>query len=307
MSPEQRLEAALERAPVDAEALMLAYRDGAAALARARSDPAQSWREEHLNALVGRAHARLFRRAPPPGQRLRRFALGGWARRVRAQAAHTAAAAGIFLAGAGGGYAAVAYDPDAAAELLRPEQLAQIAGWTERGGWLLEARGSAAPLAAFSLFQNNAGAAVESFAAGLSFGAGTAWRLLENGVVHGAIWAAAWHADGLWLVASFTLPHGVLEFPAIFLAGGAGLRAGLALLAPGGRRRRQALIEEGREGALVMLGVLVLLGAAALIEGLVSSRLAGSPWAPVAALPGALVLAWILRSGRRRPAAGSAP
>jgi len=278
LTPEDRLQAALERTPPHADTLALAYRDAAAALARARSDPAQAWREERLNALVGRAHARLFREPVPPGRRVWEFAVRGWAASVRAQGAWTVAAAGIFLAAMAAGYAAVDFDPDAAADLLSPSHLGQIAAWKAEGGWLTQAEGASALYVSYRLFRKNAGIALDVFASGIALGLGTVWRLLENGVTLGAIWASAQQAGALPLLASFTACHGPMEFSAIFLAGGAGMRMGWSLVAPGARGRRRALIEVGREAGGVMVGVVVMLLGAALIEGLVSPKMVGS-WA----------------------------
>jgi uncharacterized membrane protein SpoIIM required for sporulation len=46
----------------------------------------------------------------------------------------------------------------------------------------------------------------------------------------------------LW---SFVAPHGVLELPAIFIAGGAGLRIAQGLLFPGLLPRRESLARAG--------------------------------------------------------------
>lgn len=298
MTPEDRLQAALERQPLEADTLALAYRDAAAALARARSDPAQAWREERLNALVGRAHARLFREPVPAGRRLRDFVTGGWAARVREQAVWTAAAAGIFVVAVVAGFGAVALDPDAATELLGPVELERIVAWGDAGRWLPHAEGVAAFGVAAEFFQKNASIALDVFASGIAFGLGSVWRLLHNGVAHGALWATARHHGALPLLVRFTVCHAPLEFPAIFLAGGAGMRMGWSLVAPGLRTRRRALIEESREAAGVMVGVVVMLLFAALIEGLISPKLSTS-WA---SLPfGCAVLAglvFVLRPAR---------
>jgi uncharacterized membrane protein SpoIIM required for sporulation len=286
MAPEDRLEAALAAEPVDADRLMLAYRDAGAALARARSDPAQAWREERLNTLLGRAHALLFRSPLPAGRRLLHYLAAGWLVAAWDQRRYTAAAAALFLGAWLATFRALVHDPDAAAWLLSAGTIEDIFRWSEAGVWLPSGLGAGAPLVVFETFKKNAGLALEVTASGLSLGLGSAWSLLENGVSLGAVWACAREAGGLRLLATFTSLHGALEFPAIFLAGGSGLRLGAALVAPGERSRRVALVEEGREASLVTLSAVGLLAAAALLEGAVSPRLAGSLAAP--AIGGAL-------------------
>jgi uncharacterized membrane protein SpoIIM required for sporulation len=71
----------------------------------------------------------------------------------------------------------------------------------------------------------------------------------------------------LW---SFVAGHGVLEFTAIFIAGGAGLMIGLAVLLPGERTRREALVERGTTAIKLLAGCIPLLVLAGLIEGFIS-------------------------------------
>jgi uncharacterized membrane protein SpoIIM required for sporulation len=72
------------------------------------------------------------------------------------------------------------------------------------------------------------------------------------------------------LLIKFVAPHGVLELTAICIAGGAGLVLAAALLIPGDRTRRRALVENGRR-AIQLIGVSsVLLVVAGALEGFVS-------------------------------------
>jgi uncharacterized membrane protein SpoIIM required for sporulation len=76
---------------------------------------------------------------------------------------------------------------------------------------------------------------------------------------------------------------------AIVLAGGAGLRIGWALLAPGRLSRRRALVESGKDGAQIVYGVFVLLVLAAFVEAFWSSI----GWMPSAVKYGVGGLVWI--------------
>jgi uncharacterized membrane protein SpoIIM required for sporulation len=72
---------------------------------------------------------------------------------------------------------------------------------------------------------------------------------------------------GLW---SFVAPHGVLELPAIFIAGGAGLVLGKGVVFPGTLPRRDSIAEAGAEAIRLLLGALPLLVIAGIVEGFVS-------------------------------------
>jgi uncharacterized membrane protein SpoIIM required for sporulation len=71
----------------------------------------------------------------------------------------------------------------------------------------------------------------------------------------------------LW---SFVAPHGVLELPAIFIAGGAGFVLARGLLFPGLLSRRESLALAGGESVRLVLGVIPLLLIAGTIEGFLS-------------------------------------
>jgi uncharacterized membrane protein SpoIIM required for sporulation len=71
----------------------------------------------------------------------------------------------------------------------------------------------------------------------------------------------------LW---SFMVGHMVLEFAAIFIASGAGLMIGMAVLVPGERTRRDALIERGQPAIKLLAGCLPLFFIAGVIEAFIS-------------------------------------
>src|SRR5205823_2386433 len=108
------------------------------------------------------------------------------------------------------------------------------------------------------------------FASGITAGVGTVYMIAFNGLLLGAIGmacAVAGMSVPLW---SFVAPHGVLELPAILIAGGAGLRLAQGLLFPGVRPRRQALARAGSEAVMLVLGCLPILIVAGAIEAFVS-------------------------------------
>jgi uncharacterized membrane protein SpoIIM required for sporulation len=71
----------------------------------------------------------------------------------------------------------------------------------------------------------------------------------------------------LW---SFVAPHGVLELPAIFIAGGAGLRLGQGLLFPGVLPRKDSLARAGTQAIKLVIGTVPLLIIAGIVEAFIS-------------------------------------
>jgi uncharacterized membrane protein SpoIIM required for sporulation len=74
-------------------------------------------------------------------------------------------------------------------------------------------------------------------------------------------------AEQLW---SFVAPHGVLELPAIFIAGGAGFEIARGMLFPGLLPRRESLALAGGRAARLVLGTIPMLIVAGTIEGFLS-------------------------------------
>jgi uncharacterized membrane protein SpoIIM required for sporulation len=88
-----------------------------------------------------------------------------------------------------------------------------------------------------------------------------------NGCSLGAMFAV-FDSHGLALpFGGWILVHGVTELFAIMLAGAAGIRIGWAVAFPGALSRLQAAERAGREGGVAMLGVVIMLFVAGMLEG----------------------------------------
>ena len=154
---------------------------------------------------------------------------------------------------------------------------------------------------------NNIVVAAETIALGVLLGIPVLFVLLQNALnvgVVGALMISHGKAAEFW---GLILPHGMLELTAVFLAAGAGLRLGWAVIDPGPRPRVRALAEEGRALITIAIGLVFVL----LVSGVIEAFVTPSPlptWARIAigAIAETGFLSYVLVAGRRAVAAGQA-
>lgn len=149
------------------------------------------------------------------------------------------------------------------------------------------------------IMTNNIQVTIYTFAFGAMFGVGTLFFLAYNGANFGAIIALVYNAGFGNDLLTFVAGHGVVELSCIFIAGGAGLLIGTALIMPGDLSRADALKTNGMEAVRLMLGVALLLVVAGIIEGFISPaaidpRIKYS----IAALTGLALYAYLIFAGR---------
>src|SRR5438067_2451312 len=125
------------------------------------------------------------------------------------------------------------------------------------------------PLASSGILTNNMSVAFAAFAAGIT-GIGTVWMMLMNGLMMGVVAVACWREGMSLPLWSFVAAHGVLELPAIFIAGGAGLGIAKGLLFPGVLPRKESLVQAGAKSVRLVLGTIPMLLIAGVVEGFVS-------------------------------------
>src|SRR6185436_6952599 len=149
--------------------------------------------------------------------------------------------------------------------------------------------------------RNNIGVAFQCFAGGLFAGLGTVFFLAYNGAFTGALAGYLTERGLSATFYSFIATHSAFELTAIVIAGTAGLRIGHALLAPGNRLRRVALVDASRDTAVLLYGVTAMLILAAAVEAFWSSAAWLNPAFKysVAAVSWIAVLGYFLLQGRR--------
>jgi len=276
-----RLEMLLERveggglpslAPAEIREFGVLYRRASSDLLSARAKTANAEVLEYLNDLVARGYAQVYRTRRYEVRDLWTFLRADFPRLVRRQIRYVALAGAITLVAALFGFAAQRADPAAGYFLLPPQLVRSLPAAREQlrrqPGHLLGPNEMAS--AAGRILTNNIGVAFMAFAGGITLGIGTVAALLFNGFLLGVVAAIVGRADTATTFWALILPHGIIELTAIFIAGAAGPMIGGALLAPGRRSRRDALIERGREAVLLVLGTIPMFICAGLIEGFIT-------------------------------------
>ncbi|HZI42416.1 MAG TPA: stage II sporulation protein M [Gemmatimonadaceae bacterium] len=157
------------------------------------------------------------------------------------------------------------------------------------------------PTMASRIIANNVQVTFGAFALGVTAGIGTLLVLVLNGVSLGGVFGLYQSKGIIRLILAFVAPHGVLELTAICIAGGAGFLLAAALLLPGRRTRKRALIENGRRAIRLIAATTVLLLVAGSLEGFVSPIPSWSLGAKLAVSGATFVfLVLYLSSGRQR-------
>ncbi len=253
-----------------------------------------------LQQLMQRGHALLYRTPAPRWRRVLMFLVADFPQLVRQQAGYMWVALALFAVPLVASFVLAQVYPGFAHAVMDSSQLAQMERMYDPSAERL-GRDSGSDWMMFGHYiMNNISIGLRIFASGLLAGLGTVMVLLFNGVTIGTVAGHlqhVGHGDPFW---RFVVGHGSFELTAIVIAGGAGLQLGLRVLAPGRKRRVDALVEGGRIGARLCLGIVFMLLVAAFIEAFWSSIAAVPAWGKysVAAALWTVVLVWLWRGGR---------
>jgi len=273
------------------------YRTTTSDLAIARRDFPRDAVAERLNDLVAAAHALVYSEAPTSRRQLRRFVTRELPASVRADLPYTLAALALVLVPGVVTYLVGLLAPDVAASSMSEATREYLVRRTPGS----EIPAAVRPIAGPLIILNNVQVAIIAFAGGMTAGLLTAWILVANGAVLGTTFAVLQNYGGAAALLTFVLGHGFLELSAVFLAGGAGLRLAQAILRPGELSRRDALRLAGARAIRVVMLVVVVLGAAGLIEAFVSpTTLPAAAKLAVGVATGAALWSYIVFAGRSR-------
>jgi uncharacterized membrane protein SpoIIM required for sporulation/uncharacterized RDD family membrane protein YckC len=276
------------------------YREIAADLARARTYGVDPRVLEYLERVVGAGHNALYGRHTVDRVRVDRVLLREIPAAVVASRGYVLAALLTFALPAVTGYLLLRERPAVAEEVVADGIIARAREGVERraqGIGYAEAPSMYLPVVASRLITNNVQVAFFAFALGSTAGLGTLVILVMNGLFFGAVLGLfANYSLAGWLL-TFVAGHGVLELTAIFIAGGAGFRIAGAIIAPGDRTRRDALVLEGRMAIRMVAAAVTLLAIAGTIEGLLSASDAPAAYKYAVSAASAVFLVLYLRNG----------
>jgi uncharacterized membrane protein SpoIIM required for sporulation len=240
------------------------YRRTAADLAIAREEVRDQRLVNYLNHLVARAHGAIYRSESSGFGVFASFFRYEFPSVFRRTFRYTLISFAVFMLSAAFAYAACFFD-EGFADRVDPglrEAISSHTNWTE-------AVNRANPLASTSIQANNITVTFMAFAGGLLGGLGTLFALFRNGLLLGIVIELCVRYR-FWEIPIFIAAHGVIELTAIFIAGGAGLLVGKALLIPGDMKRIDALVTNGLVAIKLILGCIPMLLIAGLIEGFIS-------------------------------------
>jgi uncharacterized membrane protein SpoIIM required for sporulation len=288
-------------------ALPVLYRAALSSLSVARATSLDQALLDYLEGLCTRAYFLVYGVRTSPMDQASRFFRQDWPRAVQALGRETLAAFAILALGVFMGYSLVHANPDWYFSFV-PEQLAQgrdpsAAMKTLRDTLYNTEHQDLLAIFATFLFTHNAQVAMLTFALGFMLCLPTVFLQLMTGGTLGAMMALfASHGLGLPLAAWLSI-HGTTEIFAITLASASGFRIGWAVAFPGRLARVDAMLQSGRQTGPVMIGVLVMLFVAGILEG-VGRQTINLDWGRFA-VGGVMLAVWLtyfyLPRGEARP------
>ncbi len=253
--------------PQEIKELGLLYRSIMNDLARLKDQPEHQHLLPYLNNLAQRCHGRIYASPPARISNILHFFLESFPQSFRRNFGFIYLAFMMFAIGTVLAMATVRLEPETASFFLPTSVIEEIRMtgqiWTEHKD------------AAFSessyLMTNNIRVAINAYVTGAFLGIGTLLLMFHNGMFAfgGPLQVTIMYGVGDKLLL-FVLPHGVIELTTIFIAGGAGMMMGYALLFPGELTRWEALRKKAWESMVLIMGCVPLLVVAGIIEGLVS-------------------------------------
>jgi uncharacterized membrane protein SpoIIM required for sporulation len=244
------------------------YRSVAADLARARTQKVGQTLTQSLQSLTTRAYTQIYQGSRrQEWQAVVDFYLWGFPSVVQKTFLYIVIATALFLFSALIAWWYAWQDPSFLPLIVPDHLISQVRD--ERKLWMGSIVGIE-PLASTNIMINNISVSFGAVAGGISAGLYTAYLMVFNGLLIGAIGTLVGQNNLAYPFWAFVFPHGALELPAIFFAGGAGFVIAKAILFPGQYRRWDALKLSGSLAVKLVFGIVPLLVIAGMIEGFFS-------------------------------------
>jgi len=257
------------------------YREVAADLARARTYQVDPRVIEYLERVVSAGHNALYGARGRQRTPFAHYLLRDFPAAVMESRAYVFVALLLFMVPAAAAYVMIRERPNLAEEVMPQVMISraeQAAAREAEGPTYAQTDAENRPIVAAMIITNNIQVSFGVFVGGLTWGLLTAWLLVANGMMLGFGFGLFKNYGVLSSLTTFVAGHGVLELTAIFISAGAGFRMAKALIAPGDRTRKDALVVEGRIAVRMIGAVVTLLAIAGTIEGLLSASDAPAAW-----------------------------
>jgi uncharacterized membrane protein SpoIIM required for sporulation len=244
------------------------YRSVVADLARARTQQVGNILIHNLQSLTTRAYTQIYQGSRrQEWQAVREFYLWGFPAIIQKTFPYTLTATALFCVGLLVGWWYAWQDPTFMSLIVPESLISQVRDKHEL--WMGSIVGIE-PLASSGIMINNIKVSFTAVAGGITAGALTTYIMVFNGLLIGAIATLVGQNNLAYPFWAFVFPHGALELPAIFFAGGAGLLLAKAILFPGKYRRGDALKFYAGQAAQLVFGIVPMLIIAGIIEGFIS-------------------------------------
>ncbi|MBK1987730.1 stage II sporulation protein M [Sphaerospermopsis aphanizomenoides BCCUSP55] len=244
------------------------YRSVAADLARARTQEVGNTLIQSLQSLTTRAYTQIYQGSrKQEWQAVAEFYRRGFPAVVQQTFPYIATATAMFIFGALLAWWYAWQDPNFISLIASEELISQV---RDKGQLWMGSIVGTEPVASTNIMINNISVSFGAVAGGITAGLYTTYIMIFNGLLIGAIGTLVGQNNLAYPFWAFVLPHGALELPAIFFAGGAGLLIAKAILLPGKYRRRDAIKFYGSLAAQLVFGIVPMLIIAGIIEGFFS-------------------------------------
>ena len=244
------------------------YRSVAADLARARTQEVGNTLIQSLQSLTTRAYTQIYQGSrKQEWQAAVEFYRFGFPAVVQQTFPYIATATALFILGGLVGWWYAWQDPSFMSLIVPNQIISQV---RDKGELWMGSIVGIEPLASSNIMINNISVSFVAVAGGITAGLYTIYIMIFNGLLIGAVGTLVAQNNLAYPFWAFVFPHGSIELPAIFFAGGAGLLIAKAIIFPGKYRRRDAIKYYSSLAAQLVFGTVPMLIIAGIIEGFFS-------------------------------------
>jgi len=230
---------------------------------------------ERLNQLVVRGHNQLYSSRIHFWHRIVDFFLRGLPQLIRQERHIVYLSAALFFGSLISMIIAIQIQPELVYSVMPGEQVVMIEEMYDpkNSSRFGREREADSDMLMFGFYiRNNTGIGFQTFSGGLAFGLGTLFFILYNGLMIGAVAGHLTQIGYIETFWSFVSGHSAFELTAIVLSGAAGFKLAQALIMPGRKSRRLALLDNAHIAIQIIYAAALLFVMAAFIEAFWSSQ-----------------------------------